>query len=111
MQRISLIGVDLAKQVFQIHAADINGVALLRKQLRRGQLIGFLAQVPACTIAMEACCGAHQWARRIKLLGHQVRLLPPQYVKAFVQGQKNDRNDAQAICEAASRPIMPMVAV
>lgn len=111
MKKIKTLGIDLAKSVFQLHGVDEHGVALLRRQLRRTQLLSFLAQLPPCLVAMEACASAHYWARQIKALGHQVKLIPPQYVKAFVRGNKTDRNDAQAICEAALRPDMPTVAV
>ena len=111
MAHITMIGIDLAKQVFQIHAVDAHGNACVRKQLRRKQLLPWLAQQPPCIVAMEACRGAHHWARRLIVMGHEVRLVPPQHVKAFVRGQKNDRNDAAAICEAAKRPEMRTVAV
>jgi len=111
MREITTLAIDLAKIVFQLHGVDARGVCVLRKQLRRGQLLSFLAQLPACLVAMEACGGAHDWGRRIRALGHRVKLIPPQYVKPFVRGDKTDRNDAQAICEAALRPGMPEVAV
>lgn len=110
MKKIKVLGIDLAKNVFQLHGVNEHGVAVLRRQLRRTQLLSFLAQLPACLVAMEACASAHYWGRQIKALGHQVKLIPPQYVKAFVRGNKTDRNDAQAICEAALRPDMPAVA-
>lgn len=109
MSEIKLVGIDLAKNVFQVHGVDGRGVARVRKRLSRAKLLSFLAQLPACTVAMEACAGAHYWGRRIVLLGHQVRLIPAQYVKPFVKGNKNDRNDAEAICEAALRPNMRFV--
>jgi transposase len=109
MSEIKLVGIDLAKNVFQVHAVDGRGAAQVRKTLTRAKLMSFLAQLPACTVAMEACAGAHYWGRRIAALGHQVRLLPPQYVKPFVKGNKTDRNDAEAICEAALRPNMRFV--
>ena len=84
---------------------------MLRRQLRRGQMLRFIAQVPPCVVAMEACATAHYWGRQIQALGHQVKLIPPQYVKPFVKGNKTDRNDAEAICEAGVRPQMPTVAV
>lgn len=111
MKQIKTLGIDLAKSVFQLHGVDERGVAVLRRQLRRTQVLSFLAQLPACLVAMEACASAHYWGRQIKALGHQVKLIPPQYVKPFVRGNKTDRNDAQAICEAALRPDMPAVAV
>jgi transposase len=111
MEQITMIGIDLAKQLFQIHGVDRQGNANVRKQLRRSQLLPWLAQQPPCVVAMEASRGAHHWARRLSAMGHDVRLIPPQHVKAFVRGQKNDRNDAAAICEAARRPDMRTVAV
>lgn len=110
MSEITTVAIDLAKSVFQIHAVNGRGIATVRRQLRR-QVLPFLAQVPRCVVAMEACAGAHYWGRQIGQLGHQVKLIPPQYVKPFVKGNKTDRNDAQAICEAALRPQMPQVAV
>jgi hypothetical protein len=111
MKQVAMIGIDLAKQVFQIHGTDQHGQPCVRRQLRRSQLLPWLAQQPPCIMAMEACHGAHHWARRLAEMGHDVRLIPPQHVKAFVQGQKNDRNDAAAICEAASRPGTRVVAI
>lgn len=111
MSEIKVLAIDLAKAVFQLHAVDERGVVMLRKQVRRSQLLSTLAQVPPCTVAMEACGSAHHWARQIQSLGHTVRLIPPQYVKPFVKGNKTDRNDAEAICEAAQRPTMRFVPV
>jgi len=111
MNQITTLAIDLAKTIFQLHGVDARGVCVLRKQLRRGQVLAVLAQLPPCLVAMEACAGAHDWGRRIRALGHRVKLIPPQYVKPFVRGDKTDRNDAQAICEAALRPAMPEVAV
>ena len=109
MSEISTIGLDLAKSVFQVHGADEKGTTLLRKKLRRDRLLGFFSQLPRCTVAMEACASAHYWAREIQALGHEVRLIPPAYVKPFVKRQKNDMADAEAICEAAQRPTMRFV--
>jgi transposase len=106
---VSTIGLDLAKSVFQVHGADATGAVLLRRRLRRDQLLVFFAQQPRCVVAMEACASAHHWAREIGALGHEVRLIPPAYVKPFVKRQKNDAADAEAICEAASRPTMRFV--
>jgi transposase len=101
---------DLAKSVFQVHGADASGAVLFRKKLRRHQVLIFFAAQPPCTVAMEACASSHHWAREIGRLGHQVRLIPPAYVKPFVKRQKNDAADAEAICEAAQRPTMRFVA-
>lgn len=109
--KITTIGLDLAKSVFQVHGADDRGRVLLRKQLRREQMAEFFAQLPPCTVAMEACGGAHHWGRKLTALGHQVRLIAPQYVKPYVKSQKNDAADAAAICEAASRGHMRFVAL
>ena len=111
MKEISMIGLDLAKNIFQVHGADHAGHAVLRKRLRRGQVLEYFAMLPRCVVAMEACASAHYWGREIGRLGHDVRLLPPAYVKPFVKRQKNDAADAEAICEAASRPTMRFVAV
>jgi transposase len=102
MGEVSTIGLDLAKNVFQAHGADASGAVLFRKKLRRHQVLAFFSAQPPCTVAMEACGSAHHWAREISRLGHQVRLIPPAYVKPFVKRQKNDAADAEAICEAAS---------
>ncbi len=104
-------GLDIAKQVFQMHGVDERGVVQVRKQLRRSQVLSFFAQLPACVIGMEACGGAHHWARQLRRLGHTVKLMAGQYVKAYRRGGKNDANDAEAICEAAGRASMPSVAV
>lgn len=109
--KITTIGVDLAKNVFQIHGADARGRALLRKQLRRAQMLPFFARLEPCKVAMEACGSAHHWARKLQALGFEVLLIAPQYVKPFVKRNKNDAADAEAICEAASRPEMPTVPV
>ena len=111
MSGIITVGLDLAKNVFQVHGADASGKAVLRQKLRRGQVLEFLGRLPSCTVAMEACGGAHHWGREIGKLGHEVRLIPPAYVKPFVRRQKNDAADAEAICEAAQRPNMRFVPV
>jgi transposase len=106
---VSIIGLDLAKTVFQAHGADASGAVVFRKKLRRDQLLAFFSSQPRCVVAMEACAGAHYWAREIGALGHETRLIPPAYVKPFVKRQKNDMADAEAICEAAQRPTMRFV--
>lgn len=111
MAEIMTIGLDLAKTVFQVHGADGEGRAVLRKRLRRGQVLGFFASLPPCLVGLEACASAHHWARELQALGHEVKLIPPQYVKPFVKTNKNDAADAEAICEALLRPTMRFAAV
>ncbi len=111
MEEISTVGLDLAKHVFQAHGADSSGAVVVRKRLRRDQVLTFFAALPPCTVAMEACAGGHYWGREIAKLGHTVKLIAPAYVKPFVKRQKNDASDAEAICEAAQRPTMRFVAV
>ena len=109
MSEISMVGLDLAKSVFQVHGADERGAVVLRKKLRRDQVRAFFAGLGPCVVAMEACASAHYWAREIMAAGHEVRLIPPAHVKPFVKRQKNDMADAEAICEAAQRPTMRFV--
>jgi transposase len=111
MGAVTLIGIDLGKHCFFLHAQDSHGHEVWRKKLTRAQLLTSLANHPACTVAMEACAGAHWLARKLQTFGHQVRLIAPQFVRPFVKGNKTDFADAQAICEAASRPSMRFVAV
>lgn len=111
MEKCTIIGIDLAKNVFQAHGADRSGRKLFSKKLSRGQLLIFLSSIPVCVVAMEACASAHYWGREVSKLGHEVKLIPPIYVKPFVKRQKNDAADAEAIAEAASRPSMRFVAV
>ena len=111
MEEVTIVGVDLAKRVFQLHGAAADGSVVFRRKLSRNQLLPFLARRPPCIIAIEACATAHHWGREIEKLGHGVRLIPPIYVKPFVKRQKNDAADAEAIAEAAARPTMRFVAV
>ncbi|WP_194722099.1 IS110 family transposase [Noviherbaspirillum malthae] len=105
------IGIDLAKNVFAVHGVDERGKPVLRKTLRREQIVPFFARLQPCVVAMEACGTAHYWARKLESLGHSVRLMAPQFVKPYVKGNKHDAADAEAICEAASRPSMRFVPV
>ncbi len=109
MKEVSIVGLDLAKRVFQLHAAGADGGLVFRKKLLRVHVLAFFSELPRCIVAMEACATAHYWAREIGKLGHEVRLLPPAYVKPFVKRQKNDAADAEAIVEAAIRPSMRFV--
>lgn len=108
---VTTLGIDLAKNVFQLHGADANGRPVFSERVSRRKLTEKIAQLPPCLIGMESCGGAHHWARRFRALGHRVRLVSPQFVKPFVKSNKNDRNDAEAICEAVSRPTMRFVAI
>ena len=109
--KITTIGLDIAKTVFHLFAVNGAGKMVKKKQLKRMEVLKYLSQLESCVVAMEACGGSHHWARAITGLGHQVRLIAPQYVKPFVKGNKNDYNDAEAIAEAAQRPTMRFVPV
>ena len=109
--KITTIGIDLAKNLFQVHGVDQRGKTTLRKQLRRHQVTAFFANLPACLIGMEACGSAHYWARKLQGFGHTVRLMAPQFVKPYVKPNKNDVADAEAICEAVARPNMRFVPI
>ena len=108
---ITTIGLDLAKSIFQVHAVDAAGIVVVRKALRRSQVLPFFTKLPPCLIGIEACGTSHHWARELAKLGHEVRLMPPAYVKAYVKRGKTDANDAEAICEAVTRPTMRFVSV
>jgi len=109
MQSISTIGLDIAKSVFQVHGVDAAGQVVVRRQLRRGRVLAFFEKLPPCLVGIEACASSHYWSRELQVLGHPVRLMPPAYVKPYVKRQKNDATDAEAICEAATRPSMRFV--
>ncbi|MCB1824553.1 MAG: IS110 family transposase, partial [Candidatus Competibacteraceae bacterium] len=107
--KMTTIGLDLAKHVFQVHGVDSRGEPVLRKQLKRSQMLPFFANLEPCLVGMEACGGAHYWARKLEALGHTVRLMAPQFVKPYVKSNKTDAADAEAICEAVGRPSMRFV--
>ena len=109
MGEITTIGLDLAKHVFQVHGVDAAGQVVVRRQLRRGELLKFFAKQPPCLVGMEACGTSHHWAREIAALGHTVKMMPPAYVKPYVKRGKTDAADAEAICEAVTRPTMRFV--
>ena len=109
--KVTTIGFDLAKNVFQVHGVDERGHVVVRKQLRRDQVASFFANLPPCLVGMEACGSAHHWARKLQGFGHRVRLISPQFVKPYVKSNKNDAADAEAICEAVVRPNMRFVPI
>ena len=111
MKSISVLGIDLAKNVFHIHGSDEAGRTVISKELSRRKLVEYVANLAPCIIGMEACGGSHFWGRKFREMGHEVRLVAPQYVKAFVRGNKTDKRDAQAIAECVSRPEMKLVAI
>jgi len=111
MNEITTVGLDLAKHVFQVHGIDASGAPVVRKRLRRSEVLAFFARLPGCLVGLEACATAHYWARELQAVGHEVRLMPAQYVKAYVKRNKNDAADAEAICEAVRRPTMRFVPI
>src|SRR3978361_1743907 len=111
MGDITTIGLDLAKHVFQVHCIDALGQVMVRRQIRRGELLKFFEKQSPCLVGMEACGTSHYWAREIAALGHTVKLMPPAYVKPYVKRGKTDAADAEAICEAVTRPTMRFVAI
>ena len=111
MATVTTIGLDIAKSVFQVHGIDEGGVVVVRRRLMRAKVLSFFEQLPPCLVGIEACGTAHHWGRELRKLGHDVRLMPPFYVKAYLKRQKNDAADAEAICEAVTRPSMRFVAI
>jgi len=110
MQTVTTIGLDIAKSVFQVHGIDAKGNVIIRRQIKRRQVLAFFQKLPRCLIGIEACATAHHWSRELQAIGHSVRLMPPAYVKPYVKRHKNDATDAEAICEAVTRPNMRFVA-
>ena len=110
MQTVTTIGLDIAKSVFQVHGVDAGGRMVIRRQLKRRYVLTFFQKLPPCLIGIEACASSHHWSRELQALGHTVRLMPPAYVKPYVKRHKNDATDAEAICEAVTRPNMRFVA-
>ena len=111
MGEVSTIGLDIAKSVFQVHGVDADGAVVIRKRIGRAKVLEFFAALPLCVVGIEACPSAHHWSRKLRALGHTVRLMPPSYVKAYLKRSKNDANDAAAICEAVTRPSMRFVPI
>jgi transposase len=111
MGEVSTIGIDIAKSVFQVHGVDTDGAVVIRKRIGRTKFLKFFTDLPPCLVGMEACATSHHWARELKRLGHDVRLMPPTCVKAYVKRSKNDAADAAAICEAVTRPSMRFVPI
>src|SRR5215475_13206539 len=110
MQTVTTIGLDIAKSVFQIHGIDAAGNVIVRRKLKRRYVLPFFQRLPPCLVGIEACASSHHWSRELQALGHTVRLMPPAYVKPYIKRQKNDVADAEAICEAVTRPTMRFVA-
>ena len=108
---IKVLGIDIAKRVFQLHGVDAKGKIVLKKRVSRSQLLSVIAHLLPCLIGMESCSGAHYWARQFQTYGHEVRLMAPQYVKPYVKTNKNDANGAEAICEAVTHPNMRFVPI
>ena len=104
MQTVTTVGLDIAKSVFQVHCVDAAGQVVIRRQLKRRYVLAFFQKLPPCLIGIEACASSHHWSRELQTLAHTVRLMPPAYVKPYVKRQKNDATDAEAICEAVTRP-------
>ena len=111
MGEVSTIGIDIAKSVFQVHGVDTDGAVVIRKRIGRTKILKFFTDLPPCLVGMEACATSHHWARELRRLGHDVWLMPPTYVKAYVRRSKNDAADAAAICEAVTRPSMRFVPI
>src|SRR6266849_10311675 len=109
--QVTTIGLDVAKNVFQVHGVDASGAIVLRRRIRRGEMVRFFGRLEPCLIGIEVCATSHHWARMLQALGHEVRLMAPHYVKAYVKRNKNDAADAEAICEAVTRPSMRFVPV
>lgn len=109
--KMATIGIDLAKNVFQVHGVDERGHLVLRKQIRRDQLVAFMVNLPPCVVGTEACGSVHDWAPKFQDCGHTVRLMSPQFVKSYVKSNKNDAMDAEAICESVTRPNMRFVPI
>jgi transposase len=111
MGEVSTVGLDIAKSIFQVHGVDTDGAVVMRKRIGRAKVLEFFAALPPCVVGIEACPSAHHWSRKLRALGHTVRLMPPSYVKAYLKRSKNDANDAAAICEAVTRPSMRFVPI
>src|SRR6187399_178021 len=109
MSKVSTIGLDIAKSVFQVHGVNVAGAVVIRKRVSRAKVLEYFGELPLCLVGIEACPSAHHWGRQLQALGHRVSLMAPSYVKAYVKRSKNDANDAAAICEAVTRPSMRFV--